>query len=692
VRPLPYTLSTITYTLIMLERAILAWASSSPRGRRWALEFFSRLFDSDFMPHGACFFWRPEILWLHVLSDGGIALAYYAIPAFLLSIQRKRPDLPFRKLFVFFSAFIIACGTTHVLEIWTLWHGTYRLVGLVKLLTALTSLATLAVLGAAIPKILALPSQNELKLLNAALEQEIRERQRGERASLEAAHLAGFRTLFDHNPAPMYVFDVESLRFLEVNETAVERYGYSREEFLSMSIAQIRPPEDLKRLRSALETLPSDSSLSLSGGWRHLLKNGTLIHVDVFSRALVYEGRRARLVLAIDVTDRIGLQDRLVRSERLEAVGLLAGGVAHDFNNILTAILGYGSALERRVEKDAEAGRYAREIGRAAQRAADLTRQLLAFSRQQVLERAVFDLRALLEDLTGMLRRLISEEIEFQSHMSPHPCLVMADRSQLEQVIMNLAVNARDAMPGGGTLTLAVETVETDDAYAQNHAGMAAGRYVMLSVTDTGTGMDPEMQARIFEPFFTTKEVGKGTGLGLATVYGIVKQMGGFIWVYSEVDQGTVFKIYLPQVESVGEIAEVPKDEAVLESGTGTILLVEDEEAVRSLLRELLESAGYRVIAAVNGEEALLLETQTLEPIDLLVTDMVMPRMNGRDLARRLVAARPELKVLYMSGYAFSSVPDAGLKAGESFLQKPFTASALMTSVGHLLGKAPGSG
>jgi PAS domain S-box-containing protein len=388
-----------------------------------------------------------------------------------------------------------------------------------------------------------------------------------------------------------------------------------------------------------------------------------------------------------DVTRELELEEQYRQAQKMEAIGRLAGGVAHDFNNILVVITGYSELLlHRQLDDDDPARKFVEEIRNAAERAAKLTQQLLAFSRKQMLQLEILNLNEIIAHLEKMLRRLISEDIVLDTKLKPGLGQVKADPGQVEQIVMNLAINARDAMPQGGKLIIETANVELDQTYASQHPGTAPGHYVMLAVSDTGVGMDAATQARLFEPFFTTKELGKGTGLGLATVYGIVKQSGGDIWVYSEPGGGATFKIYLPRVD---EAVPPPEAQPELLEGSGgveTILLVEDEVVVRALARQVLELNGYTVLEAGHGGEALLLGEQRQEPIHLLVTDVVMPHMSGREVARRLASLHPEMKVLYMSGYTDDAIVQHGvLEPGLFFLQKPFTPNALVKKVREVL-------
>jgi PAS domain S-box-containing protein len=615
--------------------------------------------------------------------------------------------------------------------------------------------------------------------------------------------------LFVANPVPMWVYDLETLAFLEVNDAAVAKYGYRRDEFLGMRISDIRPPEDVPALMA--DVARERTALQHSGHWRHRLKSGELIDVEISSHTLRFADRPAVLVVAHDVTARLRaerslmdsearkaamleaaldavvaideegmitefnpaaertfgyrradvlgrpivetiippdlrdrhrrgfaryratgeptildrrlqltglhadgsefpveltvyrvplpgpprftafirdltearrLEEQLLQAQKMESVGRLAGGIAHDFNNLLTAISGYAQLALEHSELAPEVREDLTQIRAAAGRAVEVTSQLLAFSRRQVLQPVALNLGDTLREISPMLRRLLGEDVGLVTSIGPSLGHVLADPGQLTQVILNLAVNARDAMPAGGRLTLEAANVDLDAEYAQGHAEVVPGPYVLLSVTDTGVGMDEATRARLFEPFFTTKGQGKGTGLGLATVYGIVKQSGGHIWVYSESGRGTVFKVYLPRVEAVTGERQTPAMRPRQTTGTETILVVEDDEGVRAFVKTVLEARGYRVIPAANADDAVERAARHDGRIGLLLTDIVMPGMSGVDLAARIRAMAPGLKVLFVSGYTENTIVHHGvLDPGVSFLAKPFSPDALAERV-----------
>jgi len=496
-----------------------------------------------------------------------------------------------------------------------------------------------------------------------------------------------FRLLFSNNPLPTWVLDRETLHFLEVNDAAVKQYGYSRDEFMNMSLIDVDHAEEKETRVEHFRKWSGDGRYQ--GNWKHRKKDGTVLEVESVSHELNYAGRRVRLVVAQDVSARHLLEQQFRQAQKMEAVGRLAGGVAHDFNNLLMVIKGHTELLRNAMPPTDPFSKKIEQIERAADRATSLTRQLLAFSRMQVLQPHVMNLNEVVEDMGRLLPRLIGEDIELEIRTAKNLGAIKADASQMEQVIMNLVVNARDAMPNGGRLLVETSNEELDSAYNAVHPVVRQGSYILLAVSDNGTGMDTETQAHIFEPFFTTKPQGKGTGLGLATVYGVVKQSGGFIWVYSELGKGTSFKIYLPRVDQPVARSAATQFATEVPRGTETILLAEDEQDVREVAREFLESGGYTVIEAHDGAEALQLVETHEGAIGLLITDMVMPGMSGQELAGRLQQKRTGLRTLYMSGYSERAAAESA--QGDSsirLLTKPFSRSALLRTVHEILKQA----
>ena len=501
------------------------------------------------------------------------------------------------------------------------------------------------------------------------------------------------RIHFDHTPLGVVEWDPE-FRVTNWNPAAERMFGYSREEALGQHGHFIVPGPFRELVDQVwLDLLHPKAEVQDPGRYRfahndNITKDGRLISCEWYNTPLVDESGRVLGVASLvqDVTERVALEDRLRQSQKMEAVGRLAGGIAHDFNNLLTVILGYSQILTDGVPAGSRLADSTTQIKSAAERAAGITRQLLAFSRKQVLSPRVINLNEVMMSLDSLLRRLIGEDIEVLTVPADDLGSVRADPGQIEQVIMNLALNARDAMPRGGKLTLETSNVNLDDSYARDHQPVEPGRYIMLAVSDSGEGMSEETQSRIFEPFYTTKEVGKGTGLGLSMVYGIVKQSGGSIWVYSEPKRGTTFKIYLPRTEQPAETTVLEKRPARVQRGTETILLVEDDPQLRQLSSTVLAHCGYNMLVAASPEEGLAICQSNHRDIRLLVTDVVMPRMNGRQLAEKIVEVCPKVRVLYISGYTNNAIVHYGvLDPGLWFLPKPFSLSALVAKVREVL-------
>lgn len=512
---------------------------------------------------------------------------------------------------------------------------------------------------------------------------DITDRKRAEQELRKSEEL--YRDLIENAHDLIYSIDLEG-NYTSINQ-AVERItGYTREEALAMNICQVVAPEHLTKVRQMIgQTMAGDGFTAYES--ELVAKDGRRIAIEINTSAILEHdvpvGVRG---IARDITERRQLEDQLRQAQKMEAIGQLVGGIAHDFNNMLTAITGYSDLTLRKMPDSEPLRHNIEEIKKASQKSADLTYQLLAFSRQQVLQPKVLSLNQILADTSKMLQRLIGENVELSVFLDPDAGTVKVDPDQLSQIIVNLAVNARDAMRQGGKLTLETSNVYIDEIYALQHAGATEGPQVMLAVSDTGAGIDAAIVDHIFEPFFTTKVVGKGTGLGLATVYGIVKQSGGTIRVYSEIGHGTTFKIYFPRVIDATESIEFDNGFPPLPVGTETILLVEDEDLVRALTRQILELCGYNVLEARNGNEALEICETYVGPIELLLTDVVMPLMGGRELAERVAFLAPAMSVLFTSGYTDDAIVHHGvIEASANFIQKPFNTDDLAHKVRGIL-------
>jgi PAS domain S-box-containing protein len=496
-----------------------------------------------------------------------------------------------------------------------------------------------------------------------------------------------FRSLIENASDIITILDHGGI--IRYESPSVERLlGYKPEELIGRNVFEFAHEDDLPKVVKAFteEFDNPDATRSVEFRFRH--KDESWCVFEAICKPLLDDSGVAGVVVnSRDISERRQLEEQLRQSQKMEAVGRLAGGVAHDFNNLLTAISGYSELMLRRLRHGDPLRHNAEEINKAGSRAASLTSQLLAFSRKQVLQPKVLDLNMVVADMDKMLRRLIGENIELVTMLEPELWSIKADPGQIQQVILNLAVNARDAMPEVGRLTIETANIELDGENARWNVGVHPGRYVMLAVNDTGCGMDTQTRERVFEPFFTTKDVGKGTGLGLSTVYGIVKQSGGYIWVYSEPEKGTTFKIYLPCIEEMADAAPARHDAVEMPQGMETVLLVEDEALVRRLAARVLREQGYTVIEAADGEEALRVAQSHAEmEIHLLLTDVVMPRMSGREVAEHLLRMRPRIRVLYTSGYTENSIVHHGvMEDGVAFLQKPFKPDALARKVREVL-------
>lgn len=542
------------------------------------LSYLRQLFDTRMLsPHGFCILWKPEILWTHVLSDAAIGIAYLTIPMTLAVILSRRRDIPFGAVAWAFALFILACGLTHFMAIWTLWHPDYGAEGLLKVFTALVSIMTAGMLWKLIPLAVSLPSPAQLQRVNFKLERMVAERD------------------------------------------------------------------------AALATLREETA------------------------------QRARA------------EEALRQAQKIEAVGQLTGGVAHDFNNLLTVIMGGLDTIRRHAGSDAARVQRAADMAfQGAQRAASLTARLLAFARRQPLNPTPLQMNSVVREMTDLLHRTLGEDIELEGVLASRLWTIEADQNQLESAIINLAVNARDAMRDGGKLTIETANADLDERYVATDAEVIPGQYVVVAVSDSGIGMDSDVLGRVFEPFFTTKEVGKGTGLGLSMVYGFVKQSGGHITIYSEVGSGTTVKLYFPryfgpeQTPSAELVSAPPRSD-----GNEVILVVEDNDAVRAFSTEILRELGYQVLEAAEADTALDI-IRSNQAISLLFTDVVLPGKSGRVLSDLTKAIRPGLKILFTTGYSRNAIVHQGrLDAGVNLISKPFSVEQLANRVRDILDASP---
>jgi two-component system, cell cycle sensor histidine kinase and response regulator CckA len=527
-------------------------------------------------------------------------------------------------------------------------------------------------------------SRAALETRTADLEREVVERRRVEAALRESEE--HYRLIAEHTSDLISLFDLNNdWRRVYASPSHRNILGFDPAELIGSSLPDLVHPDDLSDVLKQIPQITATGTTQTTCRLRHA--DGSWRWIEVQASAIDRQGGRYIVAVGRDITERRQLQAQFLQAQRMESIGRLAGGVAHDFNNLLTAIMGNLELALDTLPDDHIVHGDLTEAQKAANRGAGLTRQLLAFARKQPIEPHVINLNDLIAEMDKLLRRLIGEDIELVTQPASNLAPIKADSGQLEQVIVNLAVNARDAMPNGGKLTIETRNVEIDHDYVQQHIGVASGIYVLLAISDTGAGMDAETLRQAFEPFFTTKPKGRGTGLGLATCYGIIKQHGGHIWPYSEPGHGSTFRIYLPLADEPTQARTMPQQSNALPGGTETVLLAEDELAVRSLAARVLRERGYTVLEASDGDEALrLAHEHSTAPIDLLLTDVVMPRVSGRVLVEQVSAIQPSIKVLYISGYADHAVVHHGrLDPGVDFLHKPFAPSTLARKVREVL-------
>jgi PAS domain S-box-containing protein len=512
------------------------------------------------------------------------------------------------------------------------------------------------------------------------------ERKATEEAQRQTAE--SYRMLFDSNPQPMWVLDPESKAFLAANDAALRKFGYSREEFLGMTLCGILREGDTDDFEATLADHANRGVMPLgsAGAVKRRKKNGEVIEVEMARGPITFLGRSALLCVANDVTERNSLQAQLVRPQKMESLGRLAGGLAHDLNNLMGVVLLFGDLTLESLGGESPLRHNVERIQEAARQSISIVRQLLAFSRKQIQQPRMLSLNTVVTGMEELLRRLIGEDVQLLVDLDTDLGTVKADPGQIEQIIMNLVLNARDAMPEGGRLRIGTANAESDDTESGRESGSSIGPCVTLTVSDTGCGIDLATQARIFEPFFTTKEPGKGTGLGLSTAYGIVKQSGGSISVQSELGHGATFRICLPRVKGAPQPKISAKPAGHVPGGPETVLLVEDAEPLREVVREFLHRGGYNVLVAEGGAAALAASKNHHGAIDLLLTDVVMPGLSGRQIAEELHTARPGMRVLFMSGYTGEALGrHRVIEEGIALLEKPFTRTALLRKLRDVL-------
>ena len=655
----------------------------------WA--FFERLLDSSmFSPHGICLLWEPELIWLHVASDALIAMAYFSIPIALAIFVSKRRDLKFGWVYWAFGVFILACGFTHVLSIYTLWVPIYGIEGLVKAATAIASVFTAGMLWPLLPELLTIPSPFELRQVRAALEEEemkgrgaerllaqFQETQRALRESM-ARLTAVVETAVDG-----FILIDSRGRILLFNPACERLFGYRADEVFQENVKLLMPQTYSLHHDDYLRNFLRTGERKIIGIGREVVgrrKDGSTFPMDLSVGEAKQDGESIFVGIIHDLTERKLTERQLQQAQKVEMVGQLSGGIAHDFNNLLTVIVGNAEYLSERLKSRLDLRQLADDICQAGERGAELTRRLLAFSRRQLLRPRAIDCHELIASTCKLLKRTLRENIEVTTAFNADAIFAFADSGQLESAVLNLALNAQDAMAAGGRLTISTGIASLDDNDQGVHPDIESGEYAMIAVTDNGEGMTSDVAARAFEPFFTTKEVGKGSGLGLSMVYGFVKQSNGHVSIYSEPGLGTTVRIYLPNVTLNGSrsSSQPAADEDALPRGIETILVVEDDPFVRSSVILRVESLGYKVVLAVDGREAVM-KLRTNPEIDMLFTDIVMPGgMSGWEVAELAQQMRPGLPTVFTSGYALEALVDQGRAPMKSIvLTKPYRKAEL---------------
>ena len=669
------------------------------------LNFFEHILNSSmFAPHGYCLLWEPGLIWLHVVSDTLIAMAYFSIPFALAIFVLKRGDLKFGWLYWSFGIFIMACGLTHVMAIYTLWVPAYGVEGLVKAATAVASIFTAGMLWPLLPKLLTIPSPFELRQIQEALKdeeiktrdselllQQFRDAQRALRESM-ARLTAVVETAVDG----FILIDARG-RILLFNPACERLFGYQADEVFHENVKMLMPPMYSEHHDEYLGNFLRTGERKIIGTGREMIgmrKDGSTFPMDLSVGEARQDGKSIFVGIIHDLTSRKQTEEQLRQAQKMEIVGQLSGGVAHDFNNLLTVIIGNAEHLAEQLKSREDLRRIAEDICQSGERGSELTQRLLAFSRRQLLRPLAIDCHELLDSMHKLLRRTLRENIEITTAFNPERILAFADRAQLESAVLNLALNAQDAMPAGGELTLSTDVVSLDDRDQGAHPDVEPGEYALIAVTDNGEGMTPDVIARAFEPFYTTKEVGKGSGLGLSMVYGFAKQSNGHVLIYSEPGLGTTVRLYLPRVaDNVPRAHEQGAGEETAARGHGTILVAEDDPFVRASVVRRLEGLGYTVIAAVTGHDAL--DNLRADPhIAMLFTDIVMPGgMSGWELAGLARQIRPGLPVMFSSGYPLEALVEKGYASAQSIvLIKPYRKAELARRIRDaLMAAAPAS-
>ncbi len=653
--------------------------------------YLERILDSSmFSPHGICLLWEPELIWLHVVSDSLIALAYFSIPFALAIFVSKRRDVKFGWVYWAFAIFILACGLTHIMSIYTLWVPVYGIEGLVKAVTAVASIVTAGMLWPLLPQLLTIPSAFELRRAQEALKEEEMKGRDSEqllqqfRQAQQALRESMLRlTAVVETAVDGFILIDSRGRILLFNPACERLFGYRADEVFHENVKMLMPPTYSAHHDGYIKSFLQTGERKIIGIGREVIglrKDGTTFPMELSVGEAKQDGESIFVGIIHDVTARRHTEEQLRQAQKMEIVGQLSGGIAHDFNNLLTVIVGNAEHLGEQLKSRQDLQRIANDICQAGERGAELTQRLLAFSRRQLLHPREIDCRELLESMRKLLRRTLRENIEIAITPVSEPVMAFADRAQLESSVLNLVLNAQDAMPSGGHLILGTSVASLDHEYRDQHPELEPGEYAMITVTDDGVGMTAEVAARAFEPFYTTKEVGKGSGLGLSMVYGFAKQSNGHVSIYSEVGLGTTVRIYLPLV--AGKERKPPgqnsADDVSIPRGHETILVAEDDPHVRASVILRIENLGYTVIAAVNGNDALA-KLKANPSIDMLFTDIVMPGgMSGWDLADRVREIRPGLPVVFSSGYALEMLAHEGRAPGKSIiLSKPYRKAEL---------------